>query len=93
MMCRQVQAVWPGQKDASSSWPAYTFGNLHLAIAHVRNAYSRRARLGRVWLDRARASLRRARRAIGSGRIPASRTRSKPESGISDAASAIHELA
>ena len=40
MACRQVLAVWPGQTDATYllGLMAYTFGNLDLAIAHVREA-------------------------------------------------------
>jgi tetratricopeptide (TPR) repeat protein len=40
MACRQVLAVSPGQMDASYllGLMAYTFGNLDLAIAHVREA-------------------------------------------------------
>jgi tetratricopeptide (TPR) repeat protein len=40
MACRQVLAVWPGQADATYllGLMAYTFGNLELAIAHVRQA-------------------------------------------------------
>jgi tetratricopeptide (TPR) repeat protein len=40
MLCRQVLAVWPGQADATYllGLMAYTFGNLDLAIAHVREA-------------------------------------------------------
>ncbi len=40
MTCRQVLAVWPGQTDATYliGLMAYTFGNLDLAIAHVRQA-------------------------------------------------------
>ena len=40
MLCRQVLAVWPGQTDATYlvGLMAYTFGNLDLAIAHVRQA-------------------------------------------------------
>ena len=40
MACRQVLAVWPGQADATYllGLMAYTFGNLDLAIAHVRQA-------------------------------------------------------
>jgi tetratricopeptide (TPR) repeat protein len=40
MACRQVLAVWPGQTDATYllGLMAYTFGNLDLAIAHVRQA-------------------------------------------------------
>jgi tetratricopeptide (TPR) repeat protein len=40
MLCRQVLAVWPGQTDAAYllGLMAYTYGNLDLAIAHVRQA-------------------------------------------------------
>jgi tetratricopeptide (TPR) repeat protein len=40
MLCRQVLAVWPGQTDATYllGLMAYTFGNLELAVAHVREA-------------------------------------------------------
>jgi tetratricopeptide (TPR) repeat protein len=40
MTCRQVLAVWPGQADATYllGLMAYTFGNLDLAITHVREA-------------------------------------------------------
>jgi tetratricopeptide (TPR) repeat protein len=40
MACRQVLAIWPGQADASYllGLMAYTFGNLDLAIVHVREA-------------------------------------------------------
>ncbi len=40
MGCRQVLAVWPGQTDATYllGLMAYTYGNLDLAIAHVRQA-------------------------------------------------------
>jgi tetratricopeptide (TPR) repeat protein len=40
MACRQVLAVWPGQTDATYllGLMAYTFGNLELAVAHVRQA-------------------------------------------------------
>ncbi len=40
MACRQVLAVWPGQTDATYllGLMAYTYGNLDLAIAHVRQA-------------------------------------------------------
>jgi tetratricopeptide (TPR) repeat protein len=40
MACRQVLAIWPGQSDATYllGLMAYTFGNLDLAIAHVREA-------------------------------------------------------
>jgi tetratricopeptide (TPR) repeat protein len=40
MTCRQVLAVWPGQTDATYllGLMAYTYGNLDLAIAHVREA-------------------------------------------------------
>jgi tetratricopeptide (TPR) repeat protein len=40
MACRQVLAVWPGQADATYllGLMAYTYGNLDLAIAHVRQA-------------------------------------------------------
>jgi tetratricopeptide (TPR) repeat protein len=40
MACRQVLAVWPGQTDAAYllGLMAYTYGNLDLAIAHVREA-------------------------------------------------------
>ena len=40
MACRQVLAIWPGQADAAYllGLMAYTFGNLDLAIAHVREA-------------------------------------------------------
>jgi tetratricopeptide (TPR) repeat protein len=40
MACRQVLAVWPGQTDATYllGLMAYTYGNLDLAIAHVREA-------------------------------------------------------
>jgi tetratricopeptide (TPR) repeat protein len=40
MACRQILAVWPGQTDAAYllGLMAYTFGNLDLAIAHVREA-------------------------------------------------------
>jgi Flp pilus assembly protein TadD len=40
MACRQVLAVWPGQTDATYllGLMAYTFGNLDLAIAYVREA-------------------------------------------------------
>jgi len=40
MACRQVLAIWPGQTDAAYllGLMAYTFGNLDLAIAHVREA-------------------------------------------------------
>jgi hypothetical protein len=38
--CRQVLAVWPGQMDATYllGLMAYRFGNLDLAVAHVREA-------------------------------------------------------
>lgn len=89
MMRRQVLAMWPGQTDATYLLlMAYTFGNLDLAIAHVREAcQSPRARGS---FGRARPSLRRARRPIGSAEFRRA-ARSKPESGISDGASAIHE--
>src|SRR5271166_1459452 len=40
MACRQVLAAWPGQADATYllGLMAYTYGNLDLAIAHVREA-------------------------------------------------------
>ena len=40
MLCRQVLAVWPGQTDATYlvGLMAYTFGNLDLAIVHLRQA-------------------------------------------------------
>ena len=40
MACQQVLAVWPGQPDATYllGLMAYTFGNLELAVAHVRQA-------------------------------------------------------
>jgi len=40
MLCRQVLAVWPGQTDATYllGLMAYTYDNLDLAIAHVRQA-------------------------------------------------------
>ena len=40
MACRQVLAVWPGQTDATYllGLMAFTYGNLDLAIAHVRQA-------------------------------------------------------
>lgn len=40
MACRQVLAVWPGHPDAAYllGLMAYDFGNLDLAIAHVREA-------------------------------------------------------
>jgi tetratricopeptide (TPR) repeat protein len=40
MACRQVLAEWPGQTDATYllGLMAYTYGNLDLAIAHVREA-------------------------------------------------------
>jgi tetratricopeptide (TPR) repeat protein len=40
MACRQVLAIWPGQPDASylMGLMAYDFGNLDLAISHVRQA-------------------------------------------------------
>ena len=40
MACRQVLAVWPGQPDASylMGLMAHDFGNLDLAVAHVRQA-------------------------------------------------------
>jgi predicted Zn-dependent protease len=40
MACRQVLAVWPGQTDATYllGLMAYTFGNLDLAITHLRDA-------------------------------------------------------
>jgi tetratricopeptide (TPR) repeat protein len=40
MACRQVLAVWPAQADATYllGLMAYTYGNLDLAIAHVRQA-------------------------------------------------------
>jgi tetratricopeptide (TPR) repeat protein len=40
MGCRKVLAVWPGQTDATYllGLMAYTFGNLDLAVAHVREA-------------------------------------------------------
>jgi tetratricopeptide (TPR) repeat protein len=40
MICRQVLAVWPGQTDAIYllGLMAYAYGNLDLAIAHVRQA-------------------------------------------------------
>jgi tetratricopeptide (TPR) repeat protein len=40
MACRQVLAVWPGQTDATYllGLMAFTYGNLDLAIAHVREA-------------------------------------------------------
>ena len=40
MLCRQILAVWPGQTDATYllGLMAYTFGNLEVAIDHVRQA-------------------------------------------------------
>src|SRR5215470_376588 len=40
MACRQVLAVWPGQGDAMQllGLMAYAYGNLDLAIAHLRQA-------------------------------------------------------
>jgi tetratricopeptide (TPR) repeat protein len=40
MACQQVLAEWPGQTDATYllGLMAYTYGNLNLAIAHVREA-------------------------------------------------------
>jgi tetratricopeptide (TPR) repeat protein len=40
MLCRQVLAVWPGQTDAAYllGLMSFTYGNLDLAIAHVREA-------------------------------------------------------
>ena len=40
MACQQVLAVWPGQTDATHllGLMAYTYGNLDLAIAHMRRA-------------------------------------------------------
>jgi tetratricopeptide (TPR) repeat protein len=40
MACRQVLAVWPGQPDATYllGLMAYAFGNLDLAVAHMRQA-------------------------------------------------------
>lgn len=40
MTCRQVLEVWPGQTDATYllGLMAYTYGNLDLAVAHVRRA-------------------------------------------------------
>ncbi|HXZ17675.1 MAG TPA: sulfotransferase [Roseiarcus sp.] len=40
MLCRQVLAIWPGQTDATYliGLMAFTYGNLDLAIAHVRQA-------------------------------------------------------
>ena len=40
MACRQVLAVWPGQADAMHllGLMAYAYGNLDLAIAHLRHA-------------------------------------------------------
>ncbi|HZZ60958.1 MAG TPA: sulfotransferase [Roseiarcus sp.] len=40
MACRQVLAVWPGQTDATYllGLMAFTYGNLDLAISHVREA-------------------------------------------------------
>jgi tetratricopeptide (TPR) repeat protein len=40
MACRQVLAAWPGQPDASQlmGLMAYRFGNLDLAISHLRQA-------------------------------------------------------
>ena len=40
MLCRQVLSIWPGQTDATYllGLMAYTFGNLDLAVAHVRQA-------------------------------------------------------
>jgi len=40
MACRQVLAVWPGQMDASYllGLMAHTYGNLDLAVAHMRLA-------------------------------------------------------
>jgi tetratricopeptide (TPR) repeat protein len=40
MLCRQVLAVWPGQTDAAYllGLMAFTYGNLDLAVAHVRQA-------------------------------------------------------
>src|SRR5215469_9358595 len=40
MACRQVLASWPGQPDASQlmGLMAYQFGNLGLAISHMRQA-------------------------------------------------------
>ena len=40
MLCRQALAVWPGHTDATYllGLMAYTYGNLDLAIAHVRKA-------------------------------------------------------
>ncbi len=40
MLCRQILAIWPGQTDATYllGLMAYTFGNLDVAIDHVRRA-------------------------------------------------------
>jgi tetratricopeptide (TPR) repeat protein len=40
MACRQILAVWPGQTDATYllGLMAYAFGNLDLAVKHVREA-------------------------------------------------------
>ena len=48
MACRQVLAVWPGQTDSTYliGLTAYTFGNLDLAIAHVREAWRAPRRAG-----------------------------------------------
>jgi Flp pilus assembly protein TadD len=48
MACRQVLAVWPGQTDAAYllGLMAHTYGNLDLAIAHVREACRSPARAG-----------------------------------------------
>jgi len=41
MACGQVLAIWPGHPDASHlmGLMAYDFGNLDLAIAHVRQPW------------------------------------------------------
>ena len=40
MLCRQVLSVWPGQTDAAYllGLMAYTYGNLDLAVTHLREA-------------------------------------------------------
>src|SRR5471032_2322754 len=40
MACQQVLAVWPGQSDATHlmGLMAYAYGNLDLAISHMRQA-------------------------------------------------------
>jgi hypothetical protein len=72
MMRRQVLAMWPGQTDATYLLlMAYTFGNLDLAIAHVREA----CQSPRAWVVWPRWPFATACAAsYRVGRIPASRT-------------------